>query len=597
MSKKINRIIAGTLSMMLVGQVMMFGDGTAEGILHPDMLAYAAEVIKEKKNAKELAEEFENTVAELGKVDYFETSDSNNDTKGMKKTQLRSAETDPVDDISDSLIVSGNIVLGEVPGVSREDNPPIFIRIYNGNWEELTHTTVHSGDSYNVSIPGGYSDVYHVKFECDGYLPFYLKDFGVGSFVLGSGGSHDTLTLIPGDTTNNPEYENQWSDDNLNIYDAEYVESCFGAIKGASDFNIIMDSDGNGDVSQEELNEWQNFYIELGDESIIVPENASYYDVNDDGIINYNDYQALYDYYDNIKGAPVKVPDMNSDGIFDGSDVDEYWNFIFGEDGAEILYWHDLDLNHDNFVDSADQERLEYYANLPTSSDNYYEYMDKNANGVIDSDDVRWFNEAYSSDLNWDHAFKKYIRLEEGAYFPYSLNLHDTDLDMNDHTLIVAEYMSFNTDLPQFWSNGVGAILDVNGGDLQVGRNLVFRTASPDGWGCAAGQTLNINGGSVFIGENFDFGQAHCCDTILMTNDDDELTVCGNWTYITDTDMEGKWTAGKIHFYGEHWNVNEPSGAKAIYSSGTHSIEFLNPNGLQTILWAIVNQLYKRTKT
>lgn len=106
MSKKINRIIAGTLSMMLVGQVMIFVDGTAEGILHPDMLAHAAEFIKEKKNAKELAEEFENTVAELGKVDCFETSDFNNDTKAVKKAQARLAENDPVDDISDSLTVS-----------------------------------------------------------------------------------------------------------------------------------------------------------------------------------------------------------------------------------------------------------------------------------------------------------------------------------------------------------------------------------------------------------------------------------------------------------------------------------------------------------
>ena len=71
-----------------------------------------------------------------------------------------------------------------------------------------------------------------------------------------------------------------------------------------------------------------------------------------------------------------------------------------------------------------------------------------------------------------------------------------------------------------------------------------------------------------------------------MTNPNDELIIYGPWTYATDADMEGKWTAGKIYFYGEHWNVNEPSGAKAIYSSGTHSIEFLNPNGLQTILWA-----------
>lgn len=52
MSKKINRIIAGTLSMMLVGQVMMFGDGAANGILHPDTIAYAAEIYQREENRK-----------------------------------------------------------------------------------------------------------------------------------------------------------------------------------------------------------------------------------------------------------------------------------------------------------------------------------------------------------------------------------------------------------------------------------------------------------------------------------------------------------------------------------------------------------------
>ena len=587
MSKKINRIIAGTLSMMLVGQVMMFGDGTAEGILHPDTIAYAAEIIKEKKTEKELAKEFEQAVSELGQVDYFDEMDSGSGSMSLRRARAESAESDPMDDVSSSLTVSGKVSLGEVSGIIRADDPPIYVRIYTGDWQELTHQTIHNGEFYNVSIEGGYSDVYHVKYECDGYLPFYLKDYGTGSFVVGSNGSHDTVTLVPGDTTYNANDNNQWSDDNLTSDDAQYVSSCLYAVRGASDFNIIMDSDGNGDVSQEELNEWQNFYIELGDESIIVPENASYYDVNDDGIINYNDYQALYDYYDNIKGAPAKVPDMNGDGIFDESDVTEYWNYIFCEDdGFEILYWYDLDLNNDGIVDSYDQERLEYYANLPSTSENYHEYMDKNNNGEIDSYDINWFENAYNGDLNWDSAFKRYLRLEEGAYFPYSYNLHDTDLDLNGHTLAVNEYMSFNTDIPQFWSNGIAANLDVNGGFLYVGKNLVFRTASPDGWDTVPGQTLNINGGTVYIGECFDFGQMHCKDQILMTNPNDELIIYGPWTYATDADMEGKWTAGKIYFYGEHWNVNEPSGAKAIYSSGTHSIEFLNPNGLQTILWA-----------
>ena len=99
--------------------------------------------------------------------------------------------------------------------------------------------------------------------------------------------------------------------------------------------------------------------------------------------------------------------------------------------------------------------------------------------------------------------------------------------------------------MPQFWS-GNGATLDINGGALLIENNLVFRTASPDGWGGNTGQLMNLNGGMVAIGNCFDFGQANCYDTIELTNSDDTLMVGGNWTYITLTDMEGKWTAGNI---------------------------------------------------
>ena len=70
-----------------------------------------------------------------------------------------------------------------------------------------------------------------------------------------------------------------------------------------------------------------------------------------------------------------------------------------------------------------------------------------------------------------------------------------------------------------------------------------------------------------------------------MTNDADILMVGGNWTYVTLQDMEGKWTAGQIWVLGSTWIVNEESGAKSIYSSGTQSIIFGYAGGKQTILW------------
>ena len=96
---------------------------------------------------------------------------------------------------------------------------------------------------------------------------------------------------------------------------------------------------------------------------------------------------------------------------------------------------------------------------------------------------------------------------------------------------------------------------------------------------------MRLNGGTVVIGGDFNFGQANCYDTIWMTNSADWLEVYGNWNYITLTDMEGKWTAGNICFFGPIWEVNEASGPKSIYSSGSQVIHFGYEGGKQTVLW------------
>ena len=98
-------------------------------------------------------------------------------------------------------------------------------------------------------------------------------------------------------------------------------------------------------------------------------------------------------------------------------------------------------------------------------------------------------------------------------------------------------------------------------------------------------QLLNINGGLVIIGGDFNFGQANCYDTMLMTVPGGEVDIYGNWNYNTLTDMEGKWTAGTIYFEGPTWEVNEKSGEKSVYSTGDHVISLYYPEGVQTILW------------
>ena len=561
MNKKLSRIVSGILSLMFVGQVMIYGDGNSQGIAHAETISDIKETLQFSKNADELQKEFENAVGGLGEIDYFASPESGimmmneaGEGKAAKASGLK---------------ISGKVEKG---GQKTADDTPIFVHIFNGDWAKLSSKEISDGDSFSVEASG--SDVYHVKFECDGYLPFYLKDFGTGSYTVGSGDSWDTVTLIPGDTTWNEENDNQWSDDVLNAADSEYVKSCLGATRGDSDFNPSMDADGDNVISQDDLNKFCDFYDTLeNDEYYTLSQYVQDLDINKDGVINDTDYKILEE---------------------SGASETELADFKSELDSARTVnsevYIYNHEMTGDVIVNKEDYEqglaKINAYAQKRGRSENYFEYMDKNDSGTIENSDVSWFSNAYATygDLDWDHAFKRNLKVLAGGVFPYSFNLHDTNLDLNGKTISVADCMSFTTDMPQFWS-GNGATLDINGGKLLIQNNLVFRTASPDGWGGNTGQLMNLNGGEVYIGNCFDFGQANCYDTILMTNDADRLYVGGNWTYITLQDMEGKWTAGQIRFAGPTWEVNEHSGEKAIYSSGTQSIIFGYDGGKQTILW------------
>lgn len=436
-----NRIVAAAISVVFIGHALLFGDGTAKGLLHPENIAFAIDSIKQKMNADELAEEFTKNTIGLGEVDFFDVAYGNSKRSLKTATRLSGG-------LGDNLTVSGTIILGTVDGYDTYDDQPIRITIFDGGWQPLISDIYHNGDLYSISASG--TDVFHVKFECDGYLPAFVRNIGTGSFVLGSNGSGDTLTLIPGNSTYKTNENDYFNEENLTDDDAQYVSTFMG--------------------TQED-------------------------------------------------------------------------------------------------------------------SEDYQSYMDKNADGVIDEYDIGWFETAYTGNVNADIAVRKTIRLESDAVFEHSFDLHDTSLDLNGYKLSVEDCMSFSTENPSLWENGEGAVLDINGGFLEIKKNFVFRTASPDGWGCPAGQKLNINGGMLHVGGEFDFGQVHCYDEMIMNNSDDLVYIGGNWRYVTDADMEGKWTAGKLYFLGESWVVNEQSGPKSVYSSGTHSITFYYPYGRQTVLW------------
>ena len=509
MNKRIQKLLSGVLAVMFVGQVMIYGDGSSQGIAHAETIAGIKESLQLSENANELQQDFESAVDGLGEVEYF----------GSPESGIMMMNETGESDISfaENLTITGKVQKGVVSGHTASDDTHIFVHIFNGNWEEIKFAEISDGENYTVDASG--SDVYHVKFECDGYLPFYLKDFGTGKFQVGSGDSLDTVTLVPGDTTYNEENDDQWSDDVINANDASYVQQFIGKRKACGNYEAD-------------------------------------FDLNDDGSIDAEDLEIIdRDHYEKEEGEEGYVAelDIDGDGIIDADD----YNYI-----------------------------LENYSGSYVGDPDFKEYMDKNADGIIDATDAAWFSAAYSAsgDLDWDHAFKRNLKVLASGAFPYSFNLHDTNLDLNGKTIYVADCMSFTTDMPQFWS-GNGATLDIHGGKLLIQNNLVFRTASPDGWGGSTGQLMNLNGGEVYIGNCFDFGQANCYDTNLMTNAADRLYVGGNWTYITLQDMEGKWTAGQIRFAGPTWEVNELSGDKSIYSSGTQSIIFGYEGGKQTILW------------
>lgn len=505
MNKRIRKLLSGVLAVMFVGQVMIYGDGSSQGIVHAETIAGIKESLQLSENADELQQEFESAVDGLGEVDYFASPES-----GIM--MMNEAEISTNTNFADNLTITGNVV------TEGNENTPIYVRIFNGDWAEVASKKVADSGGGNFTVSASGSNVYHIKFECDGYLPFYLKDFGTGSYQVGSGNSWNTVTLVPGDTTYNADNDDQWSDDVIDANDAEYVSRFIGKRKACGDYEADFDMNGDGSIDAEDL--------EIIDR----------------------------DHYEKKQGETGYVAelDINGNGEIDADD----YNYI-----------------------------LENHSGSYVGDPDYKEYMDRNNDGEIKQEDADWFSNAYKSyHGDWDHAFKRNMKVLASGEFPYSFNLHDTNLDLNGKTISVADCMSFTTDMPQFWS-GNGATLDINGGKLLIQNNLVFRTASPDGWGGNTGQLMNLNGGEVYIGNCFDFGQANCYDTILMTNDADRLYVGGNWTYITLTDMEGKWTSGAIAFLGPVWEVNEASGDKSIYSSGTHQILFFYPYGKQTILW------------
>lgn len=298
-----------------------------------------------------------------------------------------------------------------------------------------------------------------------------------------------------------------------------------------------------------------------------------------DEVINSNDLSFVYEQKGKIKGDESynEYYDFNQDGCIDNKDINE----IFSLDGAiyEDGVWYTsssketwyvnteyiskYDLNNDNIINSEDQQVLcDLYPYTTYKGDEDFDeisYMDIDNNGVIDDNDCEYISTYINKNYNCN-PYNDYIynlTLTGDSYHNGAMYLENTNLNLADY-------------------------------ELYVNGNFVFRTANPYNsmWNGNPEVDLNINGGTLFIADQFDFGQANSYDKIIMTNDNGRLYVNGIWNYITLADMEGFWTAGNIYFFGSTWQVNEASGDKAIYSTGTHSICFYYQYGQQVIRWA-----------
>lgn len=145
MHTPLKRTVSGILSLLFVGQAMVFGDGTAQGILHKDTLVAAADSIEEMKNARQLKEEYDAATKGLGQISYFSLPNTGNSRRRFKSSanSLRTSQENSHsiwDDVTiteepitapDTLTITGYVKKGVVPGHTESDSTPIYVRVFN----------------------------------------------------------------------------------------------------------------------------------------------------------------------------------------------------------------------------------------------------------------------------------------------------------------------------------------------------------------------------------------------------------------------------------------------------------------------------------
>ncbi|MDE6848365.1 MAG: hypothetical protein K2J44_03340, partial [Ruminococcus sp.] len=495
MKSKPKRVLSGLLATLTLGQNLLCNNGA--------VITSLTTKASTTKTAIVTKEDLVNDIIESA----YELRYSNSDTSEISLFSLFGGKTDTID----SLNISGYIGLED--GRTEE----ISVIIFDDNWNTIAETTVYPNEYFSVSANGikNSTSTTHVKIECNGYLPRFYKDMGFGSYQLGT--SENPEILYFGDTTYNPDAENQWSDEVINYNDLDFVSNQIDKRKGDENFD-------------------------------------DRYDLNHDGLINNDDISIIAEYdgynYDESTGNLYTNEEQN-EWFYIGS-VPDYVESILK-----------CDLNGDNVIDGNDQQVIcDLYPFEAIKGDKDFDqiaYMDINNNDIIDNEDYE--------------------------YFSYYINIHNEYNPYNDYIYNLTLTGNSSHDSAMYLEN---TNLDLAGYSLVVDGNFVFRTQNPYNpmWNDNPGVTLNVGNGGLAISGQFDFGQANSYDKIIMTEDEGQLYIWENWNYITLADMEGLWTAGKIGFFGSTWQVNEASGKKSVYSTGTHKILFGGyENGQQVIRW------------
>jgi len=132
----------------------------------------------------------------------------------------------------------------------------------------------------------------------------------------------------------------------------------------------------------------------------------AWYDMNNDGVINYRDFDVNNDGLVNwidvqlVQEAAnsktyIERYDFNLDGVVDQTDVDIVHQWIgkgrmalYDMNGDGIVDWHDLDINGDNKVDMKDLATVAKSYGSQIGDENYNPNVDFNQDGVIDDADL-----------------------------------------------------------------------------------------------------------------------------------------------------------------------------------------------------------------